>query len=49
MYRGVTRGEPCADLPSTAFVGFLQNHDPIAQGAVIAKPVIGVRPSACQG
>src|SRR6266852_7491217 len=34
MYRGVTRGEPCADLPSTAFVGFLQNHDQIGNRAL---------------
>ena len=34
MYRGVTRGEPCADLPPTAFVGFLQNHDQIGNRAL---------------
>jgi maltooligosyltrehalose trehalohydrolase len=33
-YRRAARGEPCADLPSTAFVGFLQNHDQIGNRAL---------------
>jgi maltooligosyltrehalose trehalohydrolase len=33
LYRDVARGEPCADLPPTAFVGFLQNHDQIGNRA----------------
>jgi len=32
-YRGVTRGEPSGDLPPTAFVNFLQNHDQIGNRA----------------
>jgi len=34
VYRDVARGEPCADLPPTAFVGFLQNHDQIGNRAL---------------
>jgi len=34
MYRDVARGEPCRDLPPTAFVGFLQNHDQIGNRAL---------------
>ena len=33
-YRGGARGEPSADLPPTAFVGFLQNHDQIGNRAL---------------
>ncbi|MGH7372998.1 MAG: malto-oligosyltrehalose trehalohydrolase [Candidatus Rokuibacteriota bacterium] len=33
-YRDVARGEPSADLPPTAFVGFLQNHDQIGNRAL---------------
>jgi malto-oligosyltrehalose trehalohydrolase len=32
-YRGRPRGEPSADLPPTAFVGFIQNHDQIGNRA----------------
>jgi maltooligosyltrehalose trehalohydrolase len=32
-YRGRPRGEPSADLPLTAFVSFLQNHDQICNRA----------------
>ncbi len=32
-YRGSPRGEPCADLPPTAFVSFIQNHDQIGNRA----------------
>jgi malto-oligosyltrehalose trehalohydrolase len=33
-YRGgVTRGEPCAHLPPTAFINFLQNHDQVGNRA----------------
>ena len=31
---GVPRGEPTADLPATAFVNFLQNHDQIGNRAL---------------
>jgi malto-oligosyltrehalose trehalohydrolase len=34
MYRDIARGEPCADLPPTAFVGFLQNHDQVGNRAL---------------
>jgi malto-oligosyltrehalose trehalohydrolase len=33
-YREGARGEPCADLPPTAFVAFLQNHDQIGNRAL---------------
>ena len=33
-YRGRNRGEPSADLPPTAFVNFLQNHDQIGNRAL---------------
>lgn len=32
-YRGATRGKPSSDLPPTAFVNFLQNHDQIGNRA----------------
>ncbi len=32
-YRGAPRGEPCAGLPPTAFVGFIQNHDQVGNRA----------------
>ena len=32
-YRGAPRGEPSGDLPPTAFVNFLQNHDQIGNRA----------------
>jgi maltooligosyltrehalose trehalohydrolase len=32
-YRGAARGEPSAQLPPTAFVNFLQNHDQIGNRA----------------
>lgn len=44
-YSGETRGEPSADLPPTAFVNFLQNHDQIGNRAfgerltVLAHPL----------
>ena len=34
VYRDGARGEPSADLPPTAFVGFLQNHDQIGNRAL---------------
>ncbi len=35
LYRdGKRRGEPCSDLPLTAFVSFLQNHDQIGNRAL---------------
>jgi maltooligosyltrehalose trehalohydrolase len=33
-FRGAARGEPSTDLPPTAFVGFLQNHDQIGNRAL---------------
>ena len=33
-YRGAARGEPCAHLPPTAFVAFIQNHDQIGNRAL---------------
>jgi maltooligosyltrehalose trehalohydrolase len=33
-YRGTTRGEPSAQLPPTAFVSFLQNHDQVGNRAL---------------
>jgi malto-oligosyltrehalose trehalohydrolase len=33
-YRGRPRGEPTEDLPPTAFVGFLQNHDQVGNRAL---------------
>ncbi|MGC8073566.1 malto-oligosyltrehalose trehalohydrolase, partial [Salmonella enterica] len=44
-YSGEPRGEPSADLPPTAFVNFLQNHDQIGNRAfgerltVLAHPL----------
>jgi malto-oligosyltrehalose trehalohydrolase len=32
-YRGRRRGEPCANLPPTAFVAFIQNHDQVGNRA----------------
>jgi malto-oligosyltrehalose trehalohydrolase len=32
-YRGETRGKPSADLPPTAFISFIQNHDQIGNRA----------------
>ncbi|MBK5961578.1 malto-oligosyltrehalose trehalohydrolase [Rhodoplanes elegans] len=32
-YRGSTRGEPSRDLPTTAFVAFIQNHDQVGNRA----------------
>lgn len=32
--KGSPRGEPCRDLPLTAFVGFLQNHDQVGNRAL---------------
>ena len=35
LYRnGKRRGEPCSDLPLTAFVSFLQNHDQVGNRAL---------------
>jgi len=33
-FRDGARGEPCGDLPPTAFVGFLQNHDQVGNRAL---------------
>jgi 1,4-alpha-glucan branching enzyme/maltooligosyltrehalose trehalohydrolase len=33
-YRGTSRGKPSADLPPTAFVSFIQNHDQIGNRAL---------------
>ncbi len=45
-YRDGTRGEPCADLPPTAFVGFLQNHDQIGNRALGERITALVSPEA---
>jgi malto-oligosyltrehalose trehalohydrolase len=34
LYRERLRGEPSADLPATAFLGFLQNHDQVGNRAL---------------
>jgi maltooligosyltrehalose trehalohydrolase len=46
MYRDVARGEPCRDLPPTAFVGFLQNHDQIGNRALGERITALVSPDA---
>ncbi|MBB5575852.1 malto-oligosyltrehalose trehalohydrolase [Rhizobium paranaense] len=33
-YRGHTRGSPSADLPPTAFISFIQNHDQVGNRAM---------------
>lgn len=51
-YRGSPRGEPSADLPPTAFVAFLQNHDQIGNRATgerisLLAPPEAIRAAAC--
>jgi malto-oligosyltrehalose trehalohydrolase len=36
-YRGAGRGEPSAQLPASAFVGFIQNHDQVGNNAFGAR------------
>jgi malto-oligosyltrehalose trehalohydrolase len=43
-YRDGARGEPCADLPPTAFVGFLQNHDQIGNRA-LGERILALAPA----
>jgi malto-oligosyltrehalose trehalohydrolase len=45
-YRGSPRGEPSADLPPTAFVAFLQNHDQIGNRALGERLVHLASPEA---
>jgi len=46
IYRDGARGEPCADLPPTAFVGFLQNHDQIGNRALGERITVLASPDA---
>jgi len=51
-YRGSARGESSAELPPTAFVAFLQNHDQIGNRAIgdriaALAPPEAVRAAAC--
>ncbi len=43
---GATRGQPSADLPPTAFVTFLQNHDQVGNRALGERLTRLARPSA---
>jgi maltooligosyltrehalose trehalohydrolase len=43
---GELRGEPCADLPPSAFVDFLQNHDQIGNRAFGERLTVLVEPPA---
>jgi maltooligosyltrehalose trehalohydrolase len=45
-YRGGVRGEPSRDLPPTAFVGFLQNHDQVGNRAFGERLTALVEPAA---
>jgi 1,4-alpha-glucan branching enzyme/maltooligosyltrehalose trehalohydrolase len=42
-FRGGTRGKPTADLPPTAFISFIQNHDQIGNRA-LGDRMISYRP-----
>lgn len=42
-YRGEARGKPSADLPPTAFISFIQNHDQIGNRA-LGERMITYRP-----
>lgn len=44
--RGLTRGEPSAHLPPTAFVLFLQNHDQVGNRALGERLSVLARPEA---
>lgn len=44
-YRGETRGKPSADLPPTAFISFIQNHDQIGNRA-LGDRMIAAHPRA---
>ena len=46
LYRDGARGEPSADLPPTAFVGFLQNHDQIGNRALGERITVLASPDA---
>ena len=48
-YRGRPRGEPSGDLPPTAFVGFLQNHDQVGNRAFGERITVLAGPDAVQG
>ena len=45
-YRGAPRGEPSHDLPPTAFVNFLQNHDQIGNRAFGERLTVLAEPAA---
>jgi malto-oligosyltrehalose trehalohydrolase len=45
-HRGAPRGEPSGELPPTAFVGFLQNHDQIGNRALGERVTALARPDA---
>jgi len=44
-YRGSARGEPCAHLPPSAFVAFIQNHDQIGNRA-FGERITALAPTA---
>ena len=46
LYRDGARGEASADLPPTAFVGFLQNHDQIGNRALGERITVLASPDA---
>jgi len=46
--RKATRGEPCAHLPPTAFVNFLQNHDQIGNRALGDRLTTLAEPAAVE-
>ncbi|MGH7396664.1 MAG: malto-oligosyltrehalose trehalohydrolase, partial [Candidatus Rokuibacteriota bacterium] len=46
LYRQAVRGEPSGDLPPTAFVGFLQNHDQIGNRALGERVTALASPAA---
>jgi malto-oligosyltrehalose trehalohydrolase len=45
-YRGAVRGEPSAQLPPTAFVAFIQNHDQIGNRAFGERLIALTTPAA---
>lgn len=47
-YRGAVRGEPSGDLPPTAFVNFLQNHDQIGNRAFGERLTTLAEPAALE-
>jgi malto-oligosyltrehalose trehalohydrolase len=45
-YRGEPRGEPSADLPPTAFIAFIQNHDQVGNRAFGERITAITKPEA---